>query len=81
MPSYKGNVGNLLQHWVFCEIIEACRGHAEQLALVDAYSMGALCHPENGKAGGLLRPRTGPITGPTKSIRMHMAQNPETPSS
>jgi hypothetical protein len=49
MPSYKGNVGNLLQHWVFCEIIEACRGHVEQLALVDAYSMAPFANQRTAK--------------------------------
>jgi hypothetical protein len=39
MPSYRGNAGNLLQHWVFCEIVEACRDHAKQLAFIDATSM------------------------------------------
>lgn len=39
MPKYKGNDGNLLQHWVLCEIVNACRDHVEQLMFVDAYSM------------------------------------------
>ncbi len=42
MPSFRGNVGNLLQHWVLCEILEACRGHTDQVDFVDAYSMAPL---------------------------------------
>ncbi len=42
MPIFRGNVGNLLQHWVFCEILEACRGGADQVDFVDAYSMAPL---------------------------------------
>ncbi|MDP2663801.1 MAG: hypothetical protein Q8R28_24055, partial [Dehalococcoidia bacterium] len=39
-----GNVGNLLQHWVFCEILAACRKHAEHVTFVDAYSMAPLAN-------------------------------------
>jgi hypothetical protein len=38
-PQYRGNVGNLLQHWVLCEILEACRSYAGELAFIDAHSM------------------------------------------
>jgi hypothetical protein len=39
MPKYRGNVGNLLQHWVLCEILNASRDHAEHVTFIDAYSM------------------------------------------
>jgi hypothetical protein len=39
MPSFRGNVGNLLQHWVLCEIISACESHYERVGFIDAYSM------------------------------------------
>lgn len=42
MPTYRGNVGNLLQHWVLCEILDGCHGHANHLAFIDAYSMAPL---------------------------------------
>jgi hypothetical protein len=42
MPSYRGNVGHLLQHWVLCEILNAAKGHTIQLAFVDAHSMAPL---------------------------------------
>ncbi len=42
MSKYRGNVGNLLQHWVLCEILNTCRNHAEQVAFIDAYSMAPL---------------------------------------
>jgi hypothetical protein len=39
MPIYRGNVGNLLQHWVLCEILQDLQHHAEHLTFIDAYSM------------------------------------------
>ena len=39
MPQYRGNVGNLLQHWVLCELIDLCGKHWTQIHFVDAYSM------------------------------------------
>lgn len=39
MPKYRGNVGNLLQHWVLCEILEGCRNQAARLTFIDAYAM------------------------------------------
>jgi len=39
VPSYRGNVGNFLQHWVLCEILNIAKGHARQLDFVDAHSM------------------------------------------
>jgi hypothetical protein len=39
MPIYRGNVGNLLQHWIFCEILQDLHHHAEHLTFIDAYSM------------------------------------------
>lgn len=42
MPSYRGNIGNLLQHWVLCELIERSHRHWDRLRFVDAYSMAPL---------------------------------------
>src|SRR5580658_2561114 len=39
MPIYRGNVGNLLQHWVLCEILKASRDHAGRLFFVDSHAM------------------------------------------
>ena len=39
MPTYRGNIGNLLQHWVLCELVHRCNQHWHHLRLVDAYSM------------------------------------------
>lgn len=41
MPIFRGNVGNLLQHWVFCEILDVFRNYSE-LSFVDAYSMSPM---------------------------------------
>ena len=42
MPSYRGNIGNLLQHWVLCELVECCNDHWPTLRFVDGYSMAPL---------------------------------------
>ena len=43
MPTYRGNRGNLLQHWVFAELLTALKGQAADaiphLVLVDAHAM------------------------------------------
>jgi hypothetical protein len=42
MPTYKGNRGNLLQHWVLAELIGLLKGEApsdHQLCFVDAHAM------------------------------------------
>jgi len=42
MPVFRGNVGNLLQHWVLCEILEAWQSYVNQVDFIDAYSMAPL---------------------------------------
>src|SRR5437667_12216386 len=44
MPVYRGNLGNLLQHWVLCDILAAARMHATRLDFIDAHSMAPLAH-------------------------------------
>src|SRR5882724_8551365 len=39
MPPFRGNGGNLLQHWVLCEVLSACQNHYDRLGFIDAYSM------------------------------------------
>jgi hypothetical protein len=42
MPTYKGNRGNLLQHWLLCELLTFLKGQVPQttcLAFIDAYAM------------------------------------------
>src|SRR5262245_20913290 len=42
MPSYRGNIGNLLQHWVLCELVERGNAYWASLRFVDTYSMAPL---------------------------------------
>jgi hypothetical protein len=42
MLTYRGNIGNLMQHWVLCELIQRCSGYWKTLRFVDAYSMAPL---------------------------------------
>jgi hypothetical protein len=39
MPTYRGNVGNLLQHWTVCELVDAANACWSSLRFVDAYAM------------------------------------------
>ncbi len=39
MPSYRGNIGNLLQHWVLCEILATAAHYCERVNFIDAYAM------------------------------------------
>jgi hypothetical protein len=39
VPTFRGNVGKLLQHWVLCEVLSACQNHYQRLGFIDAYSM------------------------------------------
>ena len=55
MPTYRGNIGNLLQHWVLCEIVDCCGGQWPRLRFVDAYSMAPLAteRPKSHWSSGL----------------------------
>ena len=45
MPQFKGNEGNLMQHWVLCELLNSASNHFAHLMYVDAYSMAPIaCH-------------------------------------
>ena len=39
MGTYKGNVGNLMQHWVLCEVLRIANEHASELSFIDAHAM------------------------------------------
>ena len=38
-PTYKGNVGNLMQHWTLCETLSVVQRHVSCLSYVDAHAM------------------------------------------
>jgi hypothetical protein len=42
MPQFRGNLGNLLQHWVLCDLLATCAKYFDQVAFIDAYSMAPL---------------------------------------
>ena len=39
MSSFKGNDGNLMQHWVLCELLAVARKYTTRLTFIDAHSM------------------------------------------
>lgn len=42
MPRFRGNVGNLLQHWVLCELLEILRDKSKRIDFIDAFSMAPM---------------------------------------
>ena len=43
MPTYKGNVGNLMQHWTFCELVNIAADNCSPgLNFIDAHAMSPL---------------------------------------
>ena len=41
---YKGNVGNLMQHWTLCEVLATAQRHATFLSYVDAHAMAPMAN-------------------------------------
>ena len=39
MGTYKGNVGNLMQHWTLCEVLQIANTYAAGLSFIDSYAM------------------------------------------
>ena len=39
MGTYKGNLGNLMQHWTLCELLRIAGDHASGLNYIDAHAM------------------------------------------
>ena len=42
MGTYRGNVGNLMQHWTLCELLKVAESHTSELSFVDAHAMAPL---------------------------------------
>ena len=42
MGTYKGNVGNLMQHWTLCELLVIAGKHTSGLSFIDAHAMAPL---------------------------------------
>ena len=44
MTTYKGNAGNLMQHWTLCELVTIAGKHVLGLSFIDAYAMAPHAH-------------------------------------
>lgn len=50
MGTYKGNAGNLMQHWTLCELLVIAGKHTSELSFIDAHAMAPLAREsETGK--------------------------------
>ena len=51
MGTYKGNAGNLMQHWTLCELLTIANKHAMGLSFIDAHAMAPLARERDDKPG------------------------------
>ena len=58
-PTYKGNAGNLMQHWTLCETLGVVQRHAPYLSYVDAHAMAPVALCRNGECQTFDRVREG----------------------
>ena len=59
MGTYKGNVGNLMQHWTLCELLAVARKHASGLNFIDAHTMAPLARENKRKDDPFARVQCG----------------------
>ena len=52
MPTYKGNAGNLMQHWTLCELVDIADEYAPGLNFIDAHAMAPRAEERDDKPGG-----------------------------
>lgn len=58
-PTYKGNVGNLIQHWTLCETLNVAQRHTSCLSYVDAHAMAPVAPCRDAKCATFDRVRGG----------------------
>ncbi len=63
MPKYKGNNGNLLQHWVLSELLAAARNHEDPLIFLDAHTMAPTACDRTDKSTNKFDSVAGHLTG------------------
>ena len=44
MNPYRGNIGNLMQHWTFCEILAISNRYSKSIGIIDAHAMAPLAN-------------------------------------
>ncbi len=59
MATYKGNAGNLMQHWTLCELLTIAGRHALELSFLDAHAMAPYAHKRTGADDRFDRVRAG----------------------
>ena len=58
MGTYKGNAGNLMQHWTLSEVLVIAGKHAAGLSFIDAHAMAPLALEPTDKHSGFSRVQT-----------------------
>ena len=59
MAKYKGNRGNLMQHWTLCELLVSAGNHASGLSFIDAHAMAPLATENKRKDKEFVRIQDG----------------------
>lgn len=59
MGKYKGNKGNLMQHWTLCELLAVAEKHASGLNFIDAHAMAPLATDNERRDGMFARVQNG----------------------
>ena len=66
MPTYKSNRGNLLQHWLLCELLTLLKEQVPPttcLGFIDAHAMSPYATRD---------PKPGPTAGDFKTVRQQL---------
>ena len=64
MTTYKGNSGNLMQHWTLCEIVNiADEQYVPGLNFIDAHAMAPIAHTLDGNGDDKFREVRGSLPG------------------
>ena len=59
MGTYKGNAGNLMQHWTLCELLVVAGQHTSGLNFIDAHAMAPHAHSRTSTDAEFDRVRSG----------------------
>ncbi len=84
MGTYKGNAGNLMQHWTLCELLATAGRHTSGLSFIDAHAMAPLASGNVGKDALFGRVEDGLPNHPGSAYEQawhHLAPNGGYPNS
>ena len=84
MGKYKGNAGNLMQHWTLCELLVIAGKHTSELSFIDAHAMVPLARESGKQDKQFIRVQNGLLEYPESAYEQawrHLAPNGGYPNS